>query len=73
MTMNHRSFKSHGPGRRGQRGIVIFIALIALVVMMIAGLALMRSVDTGNLIAGNLAFRQRAVHSADGGVEVARQ
>jgi len=62
-----------GCAARSQRGIVVFIALIALVVMMIAGLALMRSVDTGNLIAGNLAFRQRAVHSADGGVEVARQ
>jgi type IV pilus assembly protein PilX len=68
-----RTRRPAGLARRGQRGIVVFIALIALVVMMIAGLALMRSVDTGNLIAGNLAFRQRAVHSADGGVEVARQ
>jgi len=59
--------------RARQRGVIVFIALIALVVMMIAGVALLRSVDTGNLIAGNLAFRQRAVHSADAGVEVARQ
>lgn len=60
-----------GPLRR-QQGIIVFIALVALMVMMVAGIALMRSVDTGNMIAGNLAFRQRAVHSADAGVELAR-
>jgi type IV pilus assembly protein PilX len=66
--------RSRWPGLpRRERGIIVFVALIALVVMMVAGIALMRSVDTGNLIAGNLAFRQRAVHSADAGVELARQ
>ena len=65
-----RSARRSVPQR--QRGIIVFIALIALVVMLVAGIALIRSVDTGNLIAGNLAFRQRAVHSADAGVELAR-
>lgn len=51
---------------------MLVVALLALVVLIIAGVALVRSVDTGNLIAGNLAFRQRAVHSADAGVETAR-
>lgn len=55
-----------------QRGVVLFIALIALVVIMLAAVALVRSVDTGNLIAGNVAFRRAATSSADSGLEAAR-
>lgn len=54
-----------------QRGAALFIALIALVSMTLAGIALVRSVDTSNLIAGNLAFRQAALHASDAGVEKA--
>lgn len=54
-----------------QRGAALFIALIALVSMTLAGIALVRSVDTSNLIAGNLAFRQAALHASDTGVETA--
>lgn len=54
-----------------QRGVVLFIALIVLVVLTLAGLALIRSSSTGLLVAGNLAFRQGAVASADAGVEAA--
>jgi type IV pilus assembly protein PilX len=56
-----------------QRGVVLFIALIVLVAMTLAGLALVRSVDTGNMVAGNLALQQSAAPSGDAGVEVARQ
>jgi type IV pilus assembly protein PilX len=52
-----------------QRGVVLFFALIALVVMSLAAVALIRSVDTSTLIAGNLAFRQAATTSGDAGVE----
>lgn len=55
----------------GQRGAALFIALIALVAMTLAGIALVRSVDTANLIAGNFAFRQAALHASDVGVEAA--
>ncbi|MBM3374085.1 MAG: hypothetical protein FJY44_09460 [Betaproteobacteria bacterium] len=55
-----------------QRGVVLFTALIVLVAMTLAGIALMRRVDTGTIIAGNLAFRQTATHVADLGVEAAR-
>lgn len=58
--------------RHAQRGVVLFIALIVLVAMTLAGLALMRSVDTGTIIAGNLAFRQSAMHVGDIGVEAGR-
>ena len=55
-----------------QQGVVLFISLIVLVAMTLAGIALIRSVDTTNLIAGNLAFRQGATLAADSGVEAAR-
>lgn len=55
------------------RGAVLFIALIVLVAMTLAGIAIMRSVDTATLIAGNIAFKQGTVASADDGVERAYQ
>ncbi len=61
------------PGlQRSQRGVVLFIALIVLVAMTLAGLAVMRSVDTNNIIAGNLAARNAATSAGDAGLEVAR-
>jgi type IV pilus assembly protein PilX len=54
-----------------QRGVMLFITLIVLVAMSLAGIALTRSVDTTNLIAGNLAFQQAATHSGDTGIEAA--
>ena len=58
--------------RRAQQGAVLFIALIVLVAMSLAGLALMRGVDTGALIASNLAFKESATAAGDLGVETAR-
>ena len=54
-----------------QRGVVLFVALIALVVMSLAAVALIRSVDTNTLITGNLSFKQSAVVSSDRGIETA--
>ena len=51
--------------RRAQHGVILFIALIVLVAMSLAGVALMRSVDTNVMIAGNLAFRQGATLAGD--------
>ncbi|MDH3287138.1 MAG: hypothetical protein OEP48_05365 [Betaproteobacteria bacterium] len=56
-----------------QRGAVLFISLIVLVAMTLAGIAIMRSVDTATLIAGNLAFKQATIQSSDNGVEQAFQ
>lgn len=57
---------------RRQSGVVLFITLIALVAMTLAAVALVRSVDTGTIVAGNLGFKQSAVVSADAGLEAAR-
>jgi Tfp pilus assembly protein PilX len=54
-----------------QQGVALVIALIGLIAMTLAGLALMRSVNTGNVIAGNLAFRHTSLSATDVGVEAA--
>jgi type IV pilus assembly protein PilX len=51
-----------------QKGLVLFFALIALVAMSLAAAALIRSVDTSVLVAGNLAFKQSSTISADSGL-----
>jgi len=59
-------------GARRQGGVVLLIALIVLVAMTLAGIGMMRSIDSGTLVAGNIGFREAAVASADTGVEAAR-
>ena len=54
-----------------QRGVVLMVALIVLIAMTLAALALWRAVDSGNVIAGNLAFKQSATMSADRGLQAA--
>jgi type IV pilus assembly protein PilX len=54
-----------------QKGVVLFFALIALVAMSLAAVALIRSVDTNSIIAGNLSFKQSTMFSSDRGVDKA--
>ena len=68
-TASLRQAPPAGPCR--QRGVTLIIALIALVALTVAGIALMRSVDTGNVISGNFAFRQASLQATDIGVETA--
>jgi Tfp pilus assembly protein PilX len=57
---------------RRERGVVLFVALIVLIIMTLAGLALLRQMGAGTSIAGNIAFKENATSVADRGVEVAR-
>jgi Tfp pilus assembly protein PilX len=57
--------------RARQQGVTLLISLIVLVIMTLAGIELMRSVDTTNIIAGNLAFQEAATNSGDSGIEAA--
>lgn len=59
------------PRTAGQRGVILVLALIMLVVLTLGGIALLRSVSTTNVVAGNLAFQQAATNSADVGAETA--
>lgn len=66
-----KNFRAEVTSAARQRGVVLFFALVALVAMSLAAVALIRSVDTSTIIAGNLAFRQSATSSGDGGIEAA--
>jgi hypothetical protein len=57
--------------RRSQRGVVLFIALIAMVVLSLAGVALIRAVDTTGSAAGNIAFREASVTAVNLAIEQA--
>lgn len=67
MTLN----RMYGQPAHKQLGVVLFFSLIALVALSLAAIALIRSIDTGNVIAGNLAFRQATLQASDHGVEAA--
>lgn len=69
-----RQFRFRRPAqpRSRQHGLVLIIALIALVALSLGGIAFMRSVDTSGLIAGNLAFNRAGVAASDAGIEAAR-
>jgi type IV pilus assembly protein PilX len=61
----------HGLRVRSQRGVVLFIALLVMVALSLAGIALLRSADTATTVAGNLAFKQSAAAAVDRSVEQA--
>jgi type IV pilus assembly protein PilX len=49
----------------------LFLTLLALLAMSLAAVALIRSVDTSAMIAGNLAFKQLATNAASNEIETA--
>jgi large-conductance mechanosensitive channel len=56
---------------RRERGVVLFIALLVMVALSLAGIALIRSADTATIVAGNLAFKQAAAAAVDRSIEQA--
>src|SRR5262245_52947646 len=56
---------------RAQRGTMLIIALIVLVALTLAGVAMMRSVDTASIVAGNIAFKQSTIVASDQGIQQA--
>ena len=67
-TLRHQRPARRAAPRR-QQGVVMFVALIVLVLMTLAGLAMLRQLGTGVSIAGNVAFKQSATNAADVGTE----
>jgi Tfp pilus assembly protein PilX len=68
----HCHARGHVRRQAAQRGVVLFIALVVLVAMMLAGLSLMRSVTSNTLVVGNLASKQTITNAGDWGVEAGR-
>lgn len=57
--------------RGAQRGVSLIYSLLALVALSMAAVALVRSVDGGSLVMGNLGFKQDATLTADQAAEQA--
>jgi type IV pilus assembly protein PilX len=73
MLSHKRNYSLNGINPLHQSGVVLMVTLIVLVAMTLAVIALVRSADTTNIIAGNLAFQQAATNSGDLGTEAAVQ
>ena len=58
-------------GADSSNGASLMMALVVLVIMSVAAISLVRSVNTGKMIASNLAFRQAAALASDAGTEAA--
>src|SRR4051812_32753519 len=69
--MKHARMRPQSRLPRRQDGVVLFIALIVLVAMTLAGIAMIRSVDTALGIAGNMAFKQATLQGTDRGIKTA--
>lgn len=48
-----------------QRGMILIIVLLVLTLTLLAGMGVMHSVQTGNALAGNYAFREGATQASD--------
>ncbi|MEI8324710.1 MAG: hypothetical protein WCH44_04970 [Betaproteobacteria bacterium] len=56
---------------RREQGVVLYVALVAMIAMMLAGVAMLRSVAAGVGVAGNLAFKQNASLAGERGADKA--
>jgi hypothetical protein len=64
-----RQLRRERDGSHDERGVVVLIALIALLALGYAGTALMRSVQATTAIAGNIGFAQASAATTDAAVE----
>jgi type IV pilus assembly protein PilX len=67
--LDMKHLRRHRAPASRQSGVMLVIALIVLVAMTMAGLAMMRSVDTATIVAGNVAYKQSTVSAADQGLQ----
>jgi len=58
--------------RVAQRGVILIITLVAMVVLLVGLAAVLRSVDTSGQMVGNLAFRRDLANRAEQGIAAAR-
>lgn len=69
MRLRTHPFPIPHPSR--SRGSVLAVVLVVLVVMMLGGVSLLRSVDTSALLSGNLAFKRDSVNRTSIGLNKA--
>jgi type IV pilus assembly protein PilX len=64
-TRVNRHTQSSDISLRRQQGLVLIVALLAMVIILLASVALIRSTDTNLLIAGNMAFKRDLINQAE--------
>lgn len=69
--MNRLTILRRSARRGSQRGVSLLFSLMALVILGFGAVALTRSVDTGTLIMGNLAFKQDTIAASSRATEEA--
>jgi type IV pilus assembly protein PilX len=74
MSFPRRSFprRPAARARTAQRGVVLVVVLLALVVLLIGLAALIRSADTAGIMVGNLAFRRDLTNRAEEAIAAAK-
>lgn len=65
--LHHRRHTPYLASR--QRGVVMFVTLLVMVVLALAAVALLRSTDTASAVSGNLVLKQAAMSAVDRGIE----
>lgn len=60
------------PRRQAQRGVIMILTLLALVLMLIGVAAIVRSTDTSTAVIGNLAFRRDLTNRGETAIAAAR-
>ena len=65
MTSANNYRRSSGIKPLRQRGVILFVTLIALVVLLISSIALVRSFDTTMILAGNLSFKRDLINQSE--------
>ena len=53
------------PMRRPQQGMALLLVLVVLAITLLAGMGVLKAVQTGNSVAGNFSFRQVALQASD--------
>lgn len=69
---NTRLAQNHVTFRRQQQGMALILAMIALVAISLASLALVRSVDTSNVVAGNVSTNETTIQMAELGTQAVK-
>jgi type IV pilus assembly protein PilX len=62
--MKHKRFRP--PAR--QKGVILLITLMAMVILLISSIALLRSFDTSLLLSGSMAFKRDLVNQGERGI-----
>lgn len=63
--------KNIRPFRCRQNGMILFLAMVVLVAVLMGTVALFRTVDSGAMLAGNIAMQKSATYASDAGVNAA--